>query len=158
MAVIDQQIGERFALYHGDCIEVMDQFPPGKVHLSVYSPPFGGLYHYSSSERDLSNCKDYSEFFAHYTYVVRALHRITMPGRITAVHCMDVPSGNAVLNGIPVSTTHLISASTMGVGATMRFSAVRWGIAGNIVAAWILTFPICGALGYLFSWLLHFIF
>jgi PiT family inorganic phosphate transporter len=57
--------------------------------------------------------------------------------------------------GIPVSTTHLISASTMGVGATERFSAVRWGIAGNIVAAWILTFPICGFLGYFFSWLLH---
>jgi PiT family inorganic phosphate transporter len=56
--------------------------------------------------------------------------------------------------GIPVSTTHLISASTMGAGATRRFSAVRWGIAGNIVAAWILTFPICGALGYFFSWLL----
>jgi PiT family inorganic phosphate transporter len=60
--------------------------------------------------------------------------------------------------GLPVSTTHLISASTMGVGATERFSAVRWGIAGNIVAAWILTFPICGALGYFFSWLLHLIF
>ncbi len=60
--------------------------------------------------------------------------------------------------GIPVSTTHLISASTMGVGATERFSAVRWGIAGNIVAAWILTFPICGALGYFFSWLLHVVF
>jgi PiT family inorganic phosphate transporter len=60
--------------------------------------------------------------------------------------------------GIPVSTTHLISASTMGVGATTRFSAVRWGIAGNIVAAWILTFPICGALGYFFSWLLHMVF
>ena len=57
--------------------------------------------------------------------------------------------------GIPVSTTHLISASTMGVGATTRFSAVRWGIAGNIVAAWILTFPICGVIGYFFSWLLH---
>ncbi len=57
--------------------------------------------------------------------------------------------------GIPVSTTHLISASTMGVGATARFSAVRWGIAGNIVAAWVLTFPICGVLGYFFSWLLH---
>jgi PiT family inorganic phosphate transporter len=59
--------------------------------------------------------------------------------------------------GIPVSTTHLISASTMGVGSTARFSAVRWGIAGNIVAAWILTFPICGLLGYFFSWLLHMI-
>lgn len=60
--------------------------------------------------------------------------------------------------GIPVSTTHCISASIMGVGSTTRFSAVRWGIAGNIVAAWILTFPICGLLGYFFSWLLHLIF
>jgi len=58
-------------------------------------------------------------------------------------------------SGIPVSTTHLISASTMGVGSTARFSAVRWSIAGNIIAAWILTFPICGVLGYFFSWLLH---
>jgi len=57
--------------------------------------------------------------------------------------------------GIPVSTTHLINASTMGVGATRRLSAVRWGIAGNIVTAWILTFPICGVLGYAFAWLLH---
>lgn len=60
--------------------------------------------------------------------------------------------------GIPVSTTHLISAATMGVGSTRRFSAVRWGIAGNIVAAWILTFPICGVLGYFFAWLLHAVF
>jgi PiT family inorganic phosphate transporter len=60
--------------------------------------------------------------------------------------------------GIPVSTTHCVSAAVMGVGSTMRFSAVRWGIATNIVVAWILTFPICGALGYLFSWLLHLFF
>ena len=59
--------------------------------------------------------------------------------------------------GIPVSTTHCVSSSIMGVGATTRFSAVRWGIAGNIIAAWILTFPICGLLGYFFSWLLHMI-
>ncbi len=56
--------------------------------------------------------------------------------------------------GIPVSTTHCISSSIMGVGATRRLSAVRWGVAGNIVAAWIMTFPICGGLGYLFAWLL----
>jgi PiT family inorganic phosphate transporter len=53
--------------------------------------------------------------------------------------------------GIPVSTTHCISTAIMGVGSTRRFSAVRWGVAGNIVAAWVFTFPICGALGYLFS-------
>jgi PiT family inorganic phosphate transporter len=57
--------------------------------------------------------------------------------------------------GIPVSTTHCITSAVMGVGATKRFSAVRWGIAGNIVTAWILTFPICGVLGYFFSWILH---
>jgi PiT family inorganic phosphate transporter len=57
--------------------------------------------------------------------------------------------------GIPVSTTHCASSAIMGVGATRRLSAVRWGVAGNIVTAWILTFPICGALGYLFAWLLQ---
>ncbi len=56
--------------------------------------------------------------------------------------------------GIPVSTTHCISSAIMGVGSTRRFSAVRWGIAGNIIAAWIITFPVCGGLGYLFAWLL----
>jgi PiT family inorganic phosphate transporter len=56
--------------------------------------------------------------------------------------------------GIPVSTTHCISSSIMGVGATTRLSAVRWGVAGNMVAAWIFTFPICGGLGYLFAKLL----
>jgi len=60
--------------------------------------------------------------------------------------------------GIPVSTTHCVTTSVMGVGSTRRFSAVRWGIAGNIVAAWILTFPICGALGYFFARLLELIF
>jgi PiT family inorganic phosphate transporter len=56
--------------------------------------------------------------------------------------------------GIPVSTTHVASSAIMGVGATRRFSAVRWGVAGNIVLAWVLTFPICAGLGYLFAWLL----
>ncbi len=51
--------------------------------------------------------------------------------------------------GIPVSTTHCVSSSIMGVGATKRLSAVRWGVAGNIVLAWILTFPICGIIGWL---------
>ncbi|MBI2328790.1 MAG: inorganic phosphate transporter [Chloroflexi bacterium] len=65
---------------------------------------------------------------------------------------------SASLLGIPVSTTHCITAAIMGVGATRRLSAVRWGVAGNIVTAWIITFPICGALGYLFAWLLKLIF
>lgn len=87
-------ITEQYALYNGDCIDVMGALPAGSVHLSVYSPPFAGLYHYSSDERDLSNCSSYGQFFDHFAYVVRALHRLTMPGRITAVHCMDVPHSN----------------------------------------------------------------
>ena len=94
MAVLDQKLTDRYAIYNGDCIEVMAKLPKESIHLSIYSPPFGGLYHYSSSERDLSNCKDYKQFFDHYTFVVREKFRVTMPGRMTAVHCMDVPSGN----------------------------------------------------------------
>lgn len=94
MAVIDQKIADKYAAYNGDCIEVMESLPDGKVDLSIYSPPFCGLYQYSSSERDLSNCKDYSEFFNHYEFVVRQIHRLTKPGRMTVVHCMDVSASN----------------------------------------------------------------
>jgi hypothetical protein len=94
MAVTDQEITERYALYLGDCCEVMPTMPDGSVHLSVYSPPFGGLYVYSSSDRDLSNARSYEEFFEHYEFVVRELFRLTMPGRMTGVHCADIPSGN----------------------------------------------------------------
>jgi DNA modification methylase len=95
MAVIDQVITNRYAIYNGDCIEVMSAMPSASIHLSIYSPPFGGLYHYSSDDRDLSNCDDYGVFMSHYEFVVKELARITMPGRMTAVHCMDVPRSNS---------------------------------------------------------------
>jgi hypothetical protein len=95
VAVADQVVTPHYALYQGDCCEVLPTLPAGSVHLSVYSPPFGGLYHYSSSERDLSNTRDYDEFFTHYGFVVGALARLTLPGRLTGVHCMDVPTGNS---------------------------------------------------------------
>src|SRR4030067_916411 len=95
MAVDDQVITEKYAIYLGDCIEGMSKLPNSSIHLSVYSPPFGGLYHYSSNERDLSNCDNYESFFEHYAFVVRELARITMPGRITCVHCMDGPRSNS---------------------------------------------------------------
>lgn len=95
MAVNDQTITEQYALYNADCVEVMSTLPDKCLHLSIYSPPFGGLYHYSSDDRDLSNCNDYGQFFEHYSFVVRDLARLTLPGRMTAVHSMDVPSGNS---------------------------------------------------------------
>lgn len=94
MAVADQKITDQYALYCGDCMEAMRALPDKSVHLSIYSPPFGGLYTYSSNERDLSNCLDYDQFLEHYRFIVKEVARLTMPGRMTAVHCMDIPSGN----------------------------------------------------------------
>jgi len=76
-------------------MEVMQALPENSIHFSIYSPPFGGLYHYSSSERDLSNCENYETFFEHYDFIVEQIARLTVPGRITAVHCMDVPNSNS---------------------------------------------------------------
>ena len=94
MAVGEQILADEYAIYLSDCMEVLLVMPEDRIGLSVYSPPFGGLYHYSSSERDLSNADDYGQFFDHYGYVIRELYRITMPGRMTAVHCSDIVSGN----------------------------------------------------------------
>lgn len=96
--VLTEEITDRYAVYNGDCNDVMPQLPDGSVHLSVYSPPFAGLYQYSSSERDMSNVRDYDEFLEFYGFVVTELHRLTMPGRMTAVHCMDVPRSNTGKN------------------------------------------------------------
>jgi len=95
MAVNEQVINDNYAIYLGDCVEVMKDLKKESVHLSIYSPPFGGLFHYSSSERDLSNAKDYNQFFEHYRFVVEEIFRLTHSGRMTCVHCMDVPSGNS---------------------------------------------------------------
>ncbi|MDP6632052.1 MAG: inorganic phosphate transporter [Dehalococcoidales bacterium] len=91
----------------------------------------------------------------------------TMGMRITTLRPVDAFVGNAsaaaVIEvasqlGVPVSTTHCASSAIMGIGATKGLSAVRWGVARNIVTAWVLTFPICGGLGYLFAWLFKGIF
>lgn len=95
MAVAAQECTEHYAIYNGDCCEVMPALPAASVHFSIYSPPFAGLYHYSSSERDLSNNDNYEQFFDHYGFVVGEIARLTMPGRLTAVHCMDVPASNS---------------------------------------------------------------
>jgi hypothetical protein len=91
----EQVITPNYALYHGDCVEMLRQIPTASVHLTVYSPPFCGLYQYSSDPRDFSNCDDYDKFFEQYEYLTSELHRVTLPGRISAVHCMDVPRSNS---------------------------------------------------------------
>lgn len=99
-SVLEQTITDSYALYCGDCMEVMPTLPTGSIHFSIYSPPFAGLYQYTSSDRDLSNCRSYEEFFEHYGHVVAEIARLTMPGRMTAAHCMDVPTGNTGRDGL----------------------------------------------------------
>lgn len=95
MAVSEQVITDDYAIYNGDCVEVMKTLPKESVGLTVYSPPFAGLYQYSSDARDMSNCIDKEEFFEHYGYCIDEISRVTKPGRISAVHCMDIPLSNA---------------------------------------------------------------
>lgn len=92
---MDKIINDNYAIYNADCIDVMRSMPDECIDLSIYSPPFGGIYQYSSNDRDLSNSKDYDEFFEHYSFVVKEISRLTKKGRITAVHCTDIPKGNA---------------------------------------------------------------
>lgn len=94
MGKLTQVITDNYAIYNNDCMAVLKEFDQDSIHMSIYSPPFGGLYQYSSDDRDLSNSIDYEDFFKHYNFIVEELSRVTMSGRITAVHCCDIPSGN----------------------------------------------------------------
>ena len=104
MACSDQLITDGYALYNGDSAEVLQRLPSESADLVVYSPPFatengGALYNYSSSVRDLSNARTYDEFFQHYEFICEQIERIIKPGRIVAVHCMDVPKQGANICG-----------------------------------------------------------
>ncbi len=99
MDVINQEHTEDYSIYNADSCEVLSGMPDNSIHFSIYSPPFASkrgscLYVYSSDERDLSN-NDYDQFFDHYGFIVQSISRITMPGRLTAVHCTDIPSSNS---------------------------------------------------------------
>lgn len=91
-AVIDQASGPGWHLYHGDCVDVLSQFPDQTIGHAIFSPPFAKLYVYSASDRDMGNVRDYDEFFQHFDYLVKELRRVMMPGRIVAFHCMDLPT------------------------------------------------------------------
>lgn len=92
MAIGKQVITDQYAIYNGDCCEVVAGMPAASVHLSVYSPPFCGLYNYSSHDQDMSNNATYDGFLEHYAFLIEQIARVTKPGRMTAVHCMDIPN------------------------------------------------------------------
>lgn len=86
----EQIITDEYSIFNSDCMEVLPALPEESIDLSIYSPPFAGLYNYSSSERDFSNCESKEQFLEQYEFLVSEIARVTKPGRITAVHCTDV--------------------------------------------------------------------
>ncbi len=92
MSVIEQSSGEHYVIYNGDCIEVMRDLPAASVDYSIFSPPFSSLYTYSNSQRDLGNCRNDEEFFAHFDFVIEQLMRVIKPGRLVSFHCMLLPT------------------------------------------------------------------
>ena len=92
MPVIENVVTDDYALYNGDCIEVLRDFPSDMIDFSVYSPPFAGLFNYSSDARDMSNSITYDAFYAHYEFLISEIARVTKPGRLSVVHCMDIPN------------------------------------------------------------------
>jgi len=88
--VKDQTITENYAIYNSDCMLVLPTLDDNSIDLSVYSPPFAGLYNYSSSENDFSNCESKEQFLDQYEFLIKEIARVTKSGRVTAVHCQDV--------------------------------------------------------------------
>lgn len=88
---LNEMHGLNYAAYHGDCVDVVRQLPSASVGFSVYSPPFGDLFIYSDSAADMGNSGDDDEFFRHYEFLIGQIARVTKPGRMTAVHCTDLP-------------------------------------------------------------------
>lgn len=86
-----EYISDQFAIYNMDCVEGIKQLPDNSVGFSIFSPPFAELYTYSDSYLDMGNSRDYNEFFEHFKFLIKELNRVIMPGRLVAVHCMDLP-------------------------------------------------------------------
>jgi DNA modification methylase len=84
--------GAGWSVAHADCVEYAKSLPDDSVHFTVFSPPFASLYVYSDAEEDMGNSRSYEEFFQHFGYLEDELFRVTMPGRLCAMHCMNLPT------------------------------------------------------------------
>jgi DNA modification methylase len=88
---LNEAHGKNYVAYQGDCVSVVSQLPDASVGFSVYSPPFGDLFVYSDSEADMGNSSSDGQFFEHYKFLIKEMARVTKPGRLSAVHCSDLP-------------------------------------------------------------------
>ncbi len=97
----EQIVTENYAWYNSDCMYVLPTLPDASIDLVVYSPPFAGLYNYSSHENDFSNCESKEQFLEQYEFLIAEMARVTKPGRINAVHCTDVFDNRSFLWDFP---------------------------------------------------------
>ena len=91
MNCIEQESGKNWTMYHGDCCELIKGIPDNSIDFCIHSPPFSTLYIYSDSEADMGNCQSNEEFIKHYEFLIGELYRVTVPGRLCAIHVKDLP-------------------------------------------------------------------
>jgi DNA modification methylase len=89
---INQEVTDKWAIYNGDCVEVIKELPHHSIGYSIFSPPFSSLYTYSNSPRDMGNCRNDDDFFEHFGYLIDELRRVMIPGRDVSFHCMLLPT------------------------------------------------------------------
>lgn len=118
----DQVVTENYAIYNGDCMAVLPTIGTASIDLSVYSPPFAGLYNYSSSELDFSNCETKEQFLNQYEFLIEQIGRVTKPGRISAVHIADVLNKDGDMFDLP----HEVKALHQKHGFQHRNTITIW--------------------------------
>lgn len=95
MKIAHQEIHANWAMYHGDCVDVLKGIPDHSIGYSIFSPPFASLYTYSNSPRDMGNVRNDAEFFEHFDYLIEQLSRVMEPGRDVSFHCMLMPTSKS---------------------------------------------------------------
>ena len=89
--IIEQEITDRYAIYHGDCVEILKGIPNDSIHYMIFSPPFSNLFCYSASARDMGNSTE-EQFYDHFRFAIPEMYRVVMPGRLLSFHCSDIPA------------------------------------------------------------------
>jgi DNA modification methylase len=90
--VLDQKVEGNYTLYNADCVEIASAMPADSIHYTIFSPPFESLYTFSDDPRDFSNCADRETFWKQFRFLIAELHRVTVPGRLCTIHCMQLPT------------------------------------------------------------------
>lgn len=129
MAIIDKCLTDKFAIYNSDTMEVLPSLPGESIDFTVYSPPFPQMYAYSNDPRDMSNCTTYEEGMDQYQFIVNEIYRLTKPGRLTAVHCMDLPKSKLTKNTFPSDIERAHIAAGFHYSCTITVWKDPWLIA-----------------------------